>query len=106
VDVNAKNNEGKIALIYAACYNHYEIVRLLICMGTNVHVTDKIQVQQSHIEGRNSALMYAVIYGYTDIVRLLIEEGADVNTVNVNEETPLLKATECSHFGIAKLLNR
>ncbi|MDR2046259.1 MAG: ankyrin repeat domain-containing protein [Rickettsiales bacterium] len=34
-DVNAKNNEGKTALYYAAKYNHQELVELLLAHGAS-----------------------------------------------------------------------
>ncbi len=36
-DVNAKNNEGKTALYYAAKYNHQELVELLLAHGASYY---------------------------------------------------------------------
>jgi ankyrin repeat protein len=70
-DVNAKDNEGITALMYAVAFEHPEMVKLLIDAGADVNAKDNEGI---------TALMVASFEGYTDIVELLIKAGAKENS--------------------------
>ncbi|MBI4823896.1 MAG: ankyrin repeat domain-containing protein [Nitrospirae bacterium] len=61
-DVNAKDNNGNTALMYAAVGGHTEIVQTLLNKGANVNAKNNFG---------NTALIYAVKNGRTEIVSLL-----------------------------------
>ena len=69
-NVNAKDNDGNTALMWAAYNGHTERVKLLIEHGANINAKDN--------DGE-TALMQAAFYGYIEIVKLLLEYGASVN---------------------------
>ncbi len=69
-DVNAKDKDGRTALIWATFYGRTEIVTALIEKGADVNAKDK--------DGR-TALMSAADNGRTEIATALIEKGADLN---------------------------
>ena len=80
VDINAKDEYGRTALMWATTFNEINIVKLLIDFGVDVNVSDKHGY---------TALMLAAFYGFTDIVALLLEHGADVNKENKYGKTAL-----------------
>ena len=69
-DVNAQENDGSTALMWASLEGHAGITRLLIEAGADVNAQDNY----GYI-----ALIYTSRKGHTEVVKLLIEEGADVN---------------------------
>ena len=52
-------NENNLAIIYASCYGHLLVVKLLIELGADTCAQN------------NKALEYAEKYGHTDIIELL-----------------------------------
>jgi len=70
VDVNAKGNDGKTALMHAVEQGNKEIVQALIVKGADVNAKGN--------DGK-TALMHAVEQGNKEIVQALIAKGADVN---------------------------
>jgi ankyrin repeat protein len=66
-DVNAKDKDGKTALMAASEKGHTEIVKTLIDNGANVNAKSKIG---------STALMLASLGGHTEIVQLLKKAGA------------------------------
>jgi len=67
VDIEARNNEGRTALMLASRGGHTYVVKLLIEAGANVNVQDN--------EG-STALMLADQYGHTRVAELLREASA------------------------------
>ena len=92
-DVNAQDNEGWTALMWALEYGHTEVVKLLIEEGADVNAKDKKGF---------TALMYSSREGNTEIVKLLIEAGADVNAKDKDGFTAFMWAFESKE--IRKLL--
>ncbi len=95
-DVNAQDNEGWTALMWALEYGHTEVVKLLIEEGADVNA-------QSN--SGETALWAASRYGqHPDIVKLLIEEGADVNAKDKKGFTALMYSSREGNTEIVKLL--
>ena len=67
VDINAKDDSGVTALMYAIWNGHIEIAKLLLERGAEVNVQDS---------GGWSPLMYAAWKGYSDVAKLMLEKGA------------------------------
>ena len=70
-NVNAKDNHGKPALIWASIRGDTETVTMLLEKGADVNAKDKVN--------HDTALIEASSKGYTEIVSMLLENGADVN---------------------------
>ncbi len=86
-DINAKNREGKTALMYAAMNGSVNIARLLIKNRADVNVVDT--------EGC-TPLIYSAIRGNNQLtmMQLLRENEADVNRANHEGRTPLMYVAE------------
>ncbi len=95
VNVDAKYNYGRTALIIASKNGYTQIAELLINNGANIDETS---------DDENTALMIASGNGHEDIVKLLIDKGANVNSKDNQETTALMFALAGGHNEIAKLL--
>lgn len=95
VDVNAKDNSGFTALMYAIVDAHEKIVRLLLDNGANVNVTDDYGF---------TPIMHSAQLGHANIVRLLLDKGANTNTKNLNQQTALDLAMKNGHDDVVNLL--
>ncbi|KAK1761359.1 hypothetical protein QBC47DRAFT_419741 [Echria macrotheca] len=67
VDVNAPDDEGTPALIYASCFGHEAVVQALIDAGVDVNKQDR---------NHWSALMWAMTNRHKGIAKLLLDNGA------------------------------
>ncbi|KAK3387103.1 hypothetical protein B0H63DRAFT_149443 [Podospora didyma] len=67
VDVNAPDDEGTPALIYASCFGHESVVRSLIDAGVDIDKQDRNQW---------SALMWAMTNRHKGIAKMLLDNGA------------------------------
>ncbi|KAK4240245.1 hypothetical protein C8A03DRAFT_42199 [Achaetomium macrosporum] len=67
VDINAPDDEGTPALIYASCFGHDSVVQALIDAGVDVNKQDRNQW---------SALMWAMTNRHKGIAKLLLDNGA------------------------------
>ena len=82
-DVNAKNKEGRTALMGAAFAGHTAIVQALLEAGADVNAKD---------ERGTTALSAAAFRGHTATVQTLLEVGAEVNARDKNGMTVLMWA--------------
>jgi len=116
-DVNAKDDNGKTALMHAVHYD-LEVVRLLVDKGADVNARDndgrtvlisasshldvvKYLVERgAEINARDdkwgtTPLLFAIQNGRQEtpaLVKFLVEQGADVNAKNKDGLTPLMMA--------------
>jgi hypothetical protein len=67
VDINAPDEDGTPALIYASCFGHEAVVHALIDAGADVDKQDRNQW---------SALMWATTNRHKNIVKALLDNGA------------------------------
>lgn len=86
-DVNAVNDFGKTALMYAAQYGFLDSVKILLAAGADINA----QTNKGNFDGpdcydnicitngERTALMYAVQEGNLQIAEYLVEHGADIN---------------------------
>lgn len=86
-DVNAGNEFGKTALMYAAQYGFPDSVKILLDAGADINArTNESYMDEMcfgsdfcMLNAERTALMYAVQEGNLDIARYLVEKGADIN---------------------------
>ena len=86
-DVNAGNDFGKTALMYAAQYGFADSVKILLDAGADINArTNKTYMGEMcfgddfcMLNAERTALMYAVQEGNLEIARYLVEKGADIN---------------------------
>ena len=82
-DIEAKNNGGQTALIYAAWHGHTDCVKALINARADVNA-------KGNFFGR-TALIYAAKWSHTDCAKALIDaEGIDVNAQTDDGMTALM----------------
>ncbi|XP_070174105.1 transient receptor potential cation channel subfamily A member 1-like [Littorina saxatilis] len=97
VHVNDKNSKKDTALLWAARWNHLNVVQELLSRDANANIEN---------DKGSTALYWAVRYGHTDTVRLLITTGrADVNvTRKLGLVSPIILACALGYLPIVKLL--
>lgn len=96
-NVNAKDNDGHTALIYAAGVGHADVAKLLLDKGANIEAKAKDK-------WGGTALIYAAMYGNADVVKLLLDKGANIEAKDNNGETALFWAAESGYADTVKLL--
>eukprot|EP00003_Mantamonas_plastica_P031538 TRINITY_DN8255_c0_g1_i2.p1 TRINITY_DN8255_c0_g1~~TRINITY_DN8255_c0_g1_i2.p1 ORF type:complete len:2544 (+),score=1029.55 TRINITY_DN8255_c0_g1_i2:319-7950(+) len=80
VDINAIDEQGRTALIWAVWNEQYPTAMLLISFGANIHLCDE--------EG-HSALHKAVVVKHKELVRLLLSKRANTELADADKRTPL-----------------
>jgi len=79
-NINAQDEDGNTALIWAACNGHTEIVRLILqkdCSSMDVQT----------VVNKRTALMDACEHGFAAIIELLICSGADLSFRDKDNKT-------------------
>ncbi len=94
-ELEAKDSEGRTALMVAAYSNHLEAARVLIDAGANVNAQDRIL---------NSPFLYAGASGFSEIVKMCLKAGADYHVYNRYGGTALIPACEKGHLEVIKML--
>ncbi len=99
--IDAKNREGKTALMYAVCceganVGNINLCRMLINAGADIHIKDN--------EGA-TALMYAAYSHDSECVDLLIKNKASINEKDKNSAAALIYACKDSSYGLYGSLN-
>jgi len=99
VDINAKNNLGRTALMFASSYGHTKIAKKLL-----VHDADPNIVPTNKTGW--SALIAAAHAGHRKTVRILLDNGADVTIRDKAGKTALMHAEAQGHSKIVSLLKK
>lgn len=99
--IDAKNIDGKTALMYAACceganIGNINLCRMLINAGANIHIKDNEGI---------TALMYAAYSHDSECVDLFIKNKANINEKDKNSATALIYACKNSSYGLYGTLN-
>ena len=85
-DVNAIDNDGITALMWASARGYTDVVRFLLENGANVNVKANDGL---------TALIWASDNGCVEVVRLLLENGANVNAKKDDGQTVLMVVCDC-----------
>lgn len=93
--MNAEDNEGRTALMYAAMESQWALVAVLVSRKANIEFKDH--------KGR-TALHWAAAYGDASTVSALLDCGAKVNDADEKSWTPLMHAVNEDNIEIAQLL--
>jgi ankyrin repeat protein len=94
-DVNARDNDGRTALMEACDAGFLDVVKLLLQKGAEVNAQDRYGW---------TALMEASYKGHLPVVTLLLEKKADVNARGKAGETALALASKKSHSKVVQIL--
>lgn len=97
-DLNAFDETGKTALMCAAERHQFEVVKLLVGAGADVHLTSR-----GRISGF-TAVHYAAWHGDDKIIELLLSAGAKVDVKGMWNATPLHQAASSGHGSTVLLL--
>lgn len=95
VPVDARDAEGRSALLVATRANRVEAARLLIQRGADVNAKDGIQ---------DSPFLYAGAEGRLEILRLTLAAGADLASTNRYGGTALIPAAHHGHVDTVREL--
>lgn len=93
-DPEARDNDGRTALLLASAAGHYHIVKFLISESVDVNAADNEGITAMHlaIDNSNSSIL------------LLAKAGADVNSQDNKGRTPLMLACKIGKVGAVKNL--
>lgn len=94
-NLNARDDEGRTALMHASGFGYAEAVRLLIEHGANLNLKDN--------NGR-TALMHAAAGLYIDAIPELLRNGADLHARDLDGKTALDIARTAGHEVAVRLL--
>ena len=95
-NLEARDDYQMTALIWAACSNTSEVIKVLLKNNANYKAKSKTG---------NHAAYYAAVYGYLDALKMLMEEDGDViDLEGRNGETPLIAASKWDRVDVSKYL--
>ena len=95
VNVNAKDEYGQTALIYAAKNGHKNVAELLLKNGADVNVQEEFGL---------TPLMCAAYNGKISVAKLLIEKGADIHVKDNDGRTAAEWARVTNHPETANVI--
>jgi len=104
--VDARDTDGKTALIEAAKEGHASVVKSLITASANVNSEVRSRYQAAGRGSRYTALSLAAARGHSEVVRSLSLSGADVNFDDGAGRTPLMDAAERGRLETIEILLR
>jgi ankyrin repeat protein len=93
--VDARDRNGRTALLIATHGNRVEVARALIGAGANVNAKDQIQ---------DSPYLYAGAEGRNEILKMTLAAGADLKSTNRYGGTALIPAAHHGHPETVKIL--
>lgn len=83
IEINAQDNEGFTALMYAAGCPNTSYTQMLLDAGAKVNMADN---------EKRTTLLFAVYANNVDVARLLIANGAKINVGKNSWTTPIVQA--------------
>jgi ankyrin repeat protein len=95
VEIDARDSDGRTALLLATHRNHIEVARALIEAGADVNAKDNIH---------DSAYLYAGARGHLEILKMALAHGADLKSTNRYGGTALIPASERGHVETVRTL--
>lgn len=95
VSVDAKDGDGRTALLAATHSNAIEAAQVLIEAGANVNAKDRIE---------DSPYLYAGARGHLEILKMTLAHGADLKSTNRFGGTALIPAAERGHVETVRTL--
>ena len=95
VDVNARDENGKTALLWASYYGDIEVLKYLIKKGADIEAKD---------DKGNTPLTTTSYNGYLEHVKYLVENGADIDAKNKYGKTALMQASILGWLEVAQYL--
>ena len=101
-DIEAKDDDGINALVYASTYNNEEMVKFLLEKGADANTV--CEIENEHTDIASTPLMNAAYRGNTNIINMLLENGANINYTTDFGMTALMMAASFNQFGAAKVL--
>lgn len=131
-DPDCKTDRLGVTPLYYACrYGHYEVVKVLLNGGADVHLKDNYDRQAIHCAGitadgrrvlelllkhgadleareknRYTPLTFATVWGPTDVVEFLIEMGADLGARTGYGDTLIMMAVKVVRHDRVRMLLR
>ena len=96
-DLEARDGQGRSALLLATHGNQVEAARELIEAGADVNAKDALQ---------DSAYLYAGARGLDEILAMTLAHGADLRSTNRYGGTALIPAAERGHVATVRTLLR
>lgn len=94
-DVNARDSQGRTALMSASEKGHVKVVKLLLDRGASVN---------AQVDIMGTALMMAAYNGHLPVVKVLLDRGADMYARNKFGWTALIGACYAQRLDVAKEL--
>ena len=94
-DINARDEQGRTAIMAATHSNHPGVVKALIEAGADVNIQD---------HRRDNPFLYAGAEGLLEILKLLIDADADTQLTNRFGGTALIPAAERGHVAVVQEL--
>ena len=101
-DIEAKDDDGINALVYASTYNNEEMVKFLLEKGADANTV--CEIENEHTDIASTPLMNAAYRGNTNIINMLLENGANINYTTDFGMTALMMAASFNQFEAAKVL--
>ena len=93
--IDARDAQGRTALLIATHHNHIDAAKALIAAGADVNAKDDIQ---------DSPYLYAGARGHLEILKLTLPHGADLRSTNRYGGTAIIPAAERGHVDTVRTL--
>lgn len=108
--VEAKAEQGKTPLHFAASYGDFELVKVLVSAGASVHARAASGATALHLVASGKSLWgsdlqpHGSTTRYSDIAGYLLKHGGDVNATDDMKSTPLYMAAVFCDQSVAAVL--
>lgn len=101
-DINAANNDGNTALIYAARYNHPEVIKMLLLPQI---MQAPLDLNAQNKKGE-TALYWGAAKGNVEVVKRLLAAGADPTVAANNGLVPAAVAQQNGRTNVLEWFNK